>query len=57
MSKWVEARSVAIKEGNVAELDDNENIISAEYDSPYIYLIVIKDLGYDPGSNRKLGTD
>lgn len=43
MSKLASARHVAIREGDTVEIDFNERVVSAEYDSPYIYLIILKE--------------
>lgn len=44
MSKWLSARILTVEEGDDAiEIDDDERVASADFEVPYIYLVVVKE--------------
>jgi len=42
MNKWVSVRHVAVKENESFQIDPDEDIISVEYDAPYLHCIIIR---------------
>lgn len=44
MGKWLSARVVHLKEGEVVEIDDAEKAVSAEFEFPHIWVVVVKEV-------------
>lgn len=48
MSKWLSARVIHLLDGeSVVEIEDSEKAISAEFEFPHVWVVVVKE------SNRK----
>lgn len=41
--KTIEARVIHLREGDSEEMEDDEYIVSASFDTPHIWLIVVKE--------------
>lgn len=48
MPKFVSARQLAIKADQTVQIAHDERVMSAEYNSPYFYLIIVKELYKSP---------
>lgn len=48
MSKWLSVRHIAIKEDEVEEIGADERVISAEFEAPYFYIVVVKESNRNP---------
>lgn len=48
MSKWISARSIALKKSEFIEIDDDEKVMTADYHPPLIYLVIVKESPRNP---------
>lgn len=48
MSKWLSARVVHLKEGEYTIMDDSERAVSAKFETPHIWVVVVKESYRNP---------